>query len=181
MTQNRLMMAEATTESLCTVLPVELMIEILSRVESSNPLELRCVCKLWNSIIIDPQFMENHILVSFPDFKDLLSKAFNDYMALESHIINNPVDDEKRSMMKAIDQTNDLIDNFRNYLREEKYEKKHWMMIRIDRLDHLLVIVRYMKENFETMRDIIQTLEDRVKCRQNCMRIYIKSATSSSS
>jgi len=43
MTRNRRrMMAEATTKSTCMVLPVELMIEILSRVESSNPLQLRC-------------------------------------------------------------------------------------------------------------------------------------------
>lgn len=133
-------------------------------------------------LIIDPQFMENHILITFPDFKDLLSKAFKEYMALELHIINNPVDDKKRSLMKAIAQMNYLMDNLRNYLCEEKKnEKKHPMMIHIDLLDHLLVVVRYMIENFKTMIDIIQTMEDRVKCRRNCMQIYLKSKTSSSS
>jgi len=104
-------------------------------------------------------------------------------MAFEPHIIYNPVNGKKRSLMSAFAQMNSLIDNLRNNLCEEKDEKKHRMMIHIDRLDHLLVVVRYVKENFETMRDrdIIQTLEDRVKCRRNCMQIYLKSKTYSSS
>ena len=47
------MMAESPKMS---VLPEELIIEIISRVDSRNTLQLRPVCKRWNSLITDPEF-----------------------------------------------------------------------------------------------------------------------------
>ncbi|AES64366.1 F-box-like protein [Medicago truncatula] len=58
-----------------TILPEELMIEILSRVESSVTLQLRCVSKLWKSLILNPQFLKKHILKSFTDIILLFVKA----------------------------------------------------------------------------------------------------------
>ncbi|AES72213.1 F-box and associated interaction domain protein [Medicago truncatula] len=72
-------MAKETTELPCTVQPAELMIEILLRVESDNPLQLRCVCKLWKSLLVDPQFMENHILRPTTNICDLLNKTLEHY------------------------------------------------------------------------------------------------------
>jgi len=74
--------------------------------------------------------------------------------------------------MNAFVKVNSLLKNV-GKLFEEEDEKKHWMMKQIAQFDHLLVVVRYVKENFETMRDIMQNMEDRVKCRQNCMRIVV--------
>jgi hypothetical protein len=85
-------MAEATMESPSTILPDELMIEILFRVESSNPFQLRCVCKLWNSLILDPQFMKKHVGRSLTEIKDLHNKAKEHYIAFKSQIVgNNPI------------------------------------------------------------------------------------------
>jgi hypothetical protein len=88
----RRMMEEATAESPSSVLPEDLMIEILSMVESNNPLELRCVCKLWNSLILDPQFMMNHLDRLYTEMTVLYAKAMEHLMAFKSqHIVNNPV------------------------------------------------------------------------------------------
>ena len=85
-------MAKATVESPSTILPDELMIELLFRVESSNPFQLRCVCKLWNSLILDPQFMKKHVGRSLTEIKDLHNKAKEHYIAFKSQIVgNNPI------------------------------------------------------------------------------------------
>jgi len=62
------------------------MIEILSRVDTSNHLDLRCVCKLWKSLVLDPLFMKNHILSSFADLSSLRDKAMEKFNALKSRI-----------------------------------------------------------------------------------------------
>ncbi|AES64365.2 putative F-box domain-containing protein [Medicago truncatula] len=85
-------MVEATMESPSTILPDELIIEILFRVESSNPFQLMCVCKLWNSLILDPQFMKKHVGRSLTEIKDLHNKAKEHYIAFQSQIVgNNPI------------------------------------------------------------------------------------------
>jgi len=86
------MMAEATVESLNMVLPKELLIEILSRVEPSNPLELRRVCKLWNSLVLDFQFITDHKNKLFADISILFAKVVEHYEAFKlQHIIFNPL------------------------------------------------------------------------------------------
>ncbi|AES97289.2 putative F-box domain-containing protein [Medicago truncatula] len=73
-----------------SVLPDELLMEILSRVDSSNHLDLRCVCNLWKSLIRDPQFMKNHILRSITGFSSLSYKIEGHFIAFKSHIVYNP-------------------------------------------------------------------------------------------
>jgi len=75
-------MIEATAMSL----PDEVMIEILSRVDSSNHLELRCVCKLWKSLFLDPLFMKNHFLTSIIDLATLCRKVDEQFNALKLRI-----------------------------------------------------------------------------------------------
>ncbi|AES59788.1 F-box-like protein [Medicago truncatula] len=75
-------MAKATAMSL----PNEVMIEILSRVDLSNHLELRCVCKLWKSLVLDPLFMTNHFRTSDNDLTFICRKTDEQFNALKSRI-----------------------------------------------------------------------------------------------
>lgn len=96
-------------------------------------------------------------------------------MDFRCHIITNPVDnDEKQSLMNAIAQSENLLKNFLNNACVEKDRKKLGKMKYIVLFDQLLVVVRYMKENFETIRDIMQTVEDKVKCLKGFIRISLK-------
>jgi len=74
------------TETTAMSLPDEVMIEILSRVDSSNHLELRCVCKLWKSLVHDPLFMKNHFLTSITDLASLCRKANEHFNTLKLRI-----------------------------------------------------------------------------------------------
>ncbi|XP_045802678.1 uncharacterized protein LOC123896315 [Trifolium pratense] len=141
------MMAEATTKSSpITVLPEELMIEILSRVESSNPIQFRCVCKLWKSLVLTSKAVK--------DFRDS-SEVFNLAVSQESE------EDEEKLELE---------------LEQKEDEEEQWMKNGVDWLDKLY---RNLKVRFETMRDDIQALEDRVKCLRSFMRIYLNSLNSS--
>jgi hypothetical protein len=70
-------MAESST----TILPAEVMIEILYRVELNNTLQLRCVCKLWKSLVHDPQFVKNHLFKLLNDITVLFSKTAEQFNA----------------------------------------------------------------------------------------------------
>lgn len=59
------------------------MIEILVWIRVSNPLQLRCVCKRWKSLVLDPQFVKKHLHTSFSDITDLASKAMEDMNAFQ--------------------------------------------------------------------------------------------------
>jgi hypothetical protein len=65
------------------VLPAEVMIDILLRVEAENPLHFRCVCKFWKSLIVDSHFMDTHILRSTTAIFDLLNNALDQYSAFK--------------------------------------------------------------------------------------------------
>jgi len=200
-------MAEVTTESLNTILPEELMIEILSRVDSSNPQELRCVCKLWKSLVFDTQFLENHLPRSFTEITVLLVKAFDKLKSFKS--LQEEEDDEEEEEDEEEDNAaaegedsddddeeddgdEDDDDDDDDDLEGEDVEEEEPVMIVIDKirqekevapLDNLLKILKYLKGKFETIRDDIQAVEDRVKCLQNFLLVYLnfKSAKSSSS
>ena len=127
---------------------------------------------MWKSLLVDPRFMENHILRSTTDMCDLLNKALEHYHAFKLQYITNnlvarqedgPDDEEIYSVVNAFHEVERLWKNVEKHIEEEK-EKKHGMMKRIAQFNHLLVVVRYVKENLNTMRDIMQNLEDRVKC-----------------
>ncbi|XP_028792393.1 F-box/kelch-repeat protein At3g23880-like [Neltuma alba] len=51
------------------ILPPELIENILSRLPVKLLLQLRCVCKSWNSLISDPRFAKLHLRVSITDRK----------------------------------------------------------------------------------------------------------------
>ncbi|PNX82386.1 hypothetical protein L195_g038415 [Trifolium pratense] len=135
------MMAEATTKSSpITVLPEELMIEILSRVESSNPIQFRFS-------LLRPSKTS---LLSIDS-----SEVFNLAVSQESE------EDEEKLELE---------------LEQKEDEEEQWMKNGVDWLDKLY---RNLKVRFETMRDDIQALEDRVKCLRSFMRIYLNSLNSS--
>jgi len=54
------------------------MIEILSRVESSDTQQLMHVYKLWKSLILNPQFMKKYILKSITDITLRYAKALKE-------------------------------------------------------------------------------------------------------
>lgn len=168
------MTAEATAELPKTVvLPEELIIEIISRVDSRNTLQLRPVCKRWNSLITDPEFVKKHFQSLFTDIRDLTSKALEQSNAfISQHNINNPVvpqeegeeEDEDVAVVAAVD--------------EEKDELKRVLMDLVSDMDDLLVNLRFNKDNTETIHVDMQTqsqaLEDTMKCFRSFVRIYLK-------
>lgn len=80
-----------------------MMIEILSRVDTNNHLELRCVCKLWKSLVLDPYFMKNHILSSFTDLSSLWDKAMEQFNALKSRIKEEEEEKEHEEEVLDVD------------------------------------------------------------------------------
>ncbi|XP_058740870.1 F-box/kelch-repeat protein At3g23880-like [Vicia villosa] len=48
----------------CSHLPEELIIEILLRLPVKSLLQLKCICKLWKTLISNPQFVKQHLLIS---------------------------------------------------------------------------------------------------------------------
>ncbi|KAI5447316.1 putative F-box protein At3g19560 [Lathyrus oleraceus] len=163
MTRNRLRMTtEATEVSINTILPEELMIEILSRIELSNPLELRCVCKWWKSIVADPQFVESYLHRSFSDVLDLTSTAMEHVESFESHDIYLPADlqDDEDDDEEDDDDVTELLVN------------------KAAQLDNFLVILECMKGNLNTMKVDVISLKRRMKCLESFLKIYLKSAPS---
>lgn len=47
---------------------------IMSRINSNNPLDLRCICKLWKSLVVDHVFVRNHLSRMLTDFSDVNHK-----------------------------------------------------------------------------------------------------------
>ncbi|GAU49144.1 hypothetical protein TSUD_191460 [Trifolium subterraneum] len=48
-------------------LPSELIVEILLKLPARTLVQLRCVCKLWKTLISDPNFAKKHFLISIAD------------------------------------------------------------------------------------------------------------------
>jgi len=179
-------MVEATAESPNTVvLPEELIIEIISRVDSRNTLQLRPVCKRWNSLITDPEFVKKHFQSLFTDIKDLTSKALEQSNAfISQHIVNNPVvpQDEEEVEDAAVVDEEEVVAAVND---EEKDELNQVMKNLVSDVDNLFVNLHFIKDNTETIHVDMQTqsqaLEDIMKCFRSFVRIYLKSETSSSS
>ncbi|CAL0334623.1 unnamed protein product [Lupinus luteus] len=127
------------------ILPEDLMIEILSRVTECNPLQLRCVCKWWKSLVLDPQFVKNHLHRSITDINDLASKALDDMNAFESQL---------------------------NFAPEEVEEELERSLM--NELDNMLMVVQSLKGSLETIKVDVQEISDRMKCLQSFLQIYLK-------
>jgi len=155
-------MAESTAKSPDTILPEELMIEILSRVESSDTLQLMLVSKLWKSLFLNPQFLKKRILKSITDITVPFAKA-----------LKKEEEEAKQLLMNAYAKFDKL---------DEEEKKVKWLKNEVVQFDYFLLLAIYIKENCnETMRADVETVEDRVKYLQSYMRIYINSVKSSSS
>jgi hypothetical protein len=163
------MMAEATAESPTTFLPVELMIEILARVDSNNPLQLRSVCKWWKALVVDDQFVQKHLQKSLADITDLLSTAAEHRKSFDSHQIPDQLQGEEEDD----DDDDEEVD--------EEEAAKRARMNRLAELDNLLVGVRSIKRELEIIKVDTLAMKDRMKCLESFLKIYLKSATSSSS
>jgi len=162
--------AEAMTESPSNVLTEDLMIEILSRVESNNPLELRRVCKLWNSLILDPQFVKNHSRRSFTeDIYVLYIKVREHLKAFLSHISKNPMvppeeedndDDEDEEEEDNVADTDEEEEDEKDEDKDASAEKgtwKHWLMNLIGLLENMLVEIRLLKKDLKTIKAQLDT------------------------
>ncbi|RHN72415.1 putative F-box domain-containing protein [Medicago truncatula] len=166
------MMADATAESPTTILPVELMIEILARVDSNNPLQLRSVCKWWKSLVVDDQFVQKHLHKSLADITDLLSTATEHRKSFVSHQIPNQLQEEEEEDDDDDDDDEEV---------DEEEAAKRARMNRLAELDNLLVGVRSIKRELEIIKVDTLAMKDRMKCLESFLKIYLKSATSSSS
>ncbi|TKY72102.1 putative F-box protein [Spatholobus suberectus] len=164
--KRRRMMAEAAAAAATAVLPEELMIEILARVRVSNPLQLRCVCKRWKSLVVDPQFVKKHLYKSFSDITDLASKAMEDMNAFQLQLSYAPALAEQEQEEGEEE--------------EEEEEEARSLVNELAQLDNMLVVVRSLKGSLETIKVDVQAIKDRVKCLQSFLQIYLKTVSSSS-
>ncbi|KEH41302.1 F-box-like protein [Medicago truncatula] len=112
-------MAKATAMSL----PDEVMIEILSRVDSTNHLELRCVCKLWKLLVLDPLFMKNHLLTSITDLASICCKANEQFNALKSCIKEEEKEHNEEDLDVDINGEEDEDGDGANFDAEEEEEE----------------------------------------------------------
>ena len=148
------------------------MIEILSRVDSSNTLQLRCVSKLWNLLVLDPQFAKNHNKELCTEITLLLVEA-SKYIKIFRSTTHRP--ELLTSAAARWDELTNAAAKWDNLGDQEK----NWMMTEVAWLDSILEIPRYFKGIMETLRFDVQILEDRLKCLKSFLKIYFKSAKSS--
>jgi len=177
-------------ESPIMVLPKELMFEILFRDESSNPLELMRVSKLWKSLVLDPYFVEKHMRKSFTDIAFLFAKAMKPWNAFRSqHFIQEEeeavVDEEE----EAIEEEESVVDEEKEAIEEEETvdeEKEKFKKLAkgvVIELNNDLATLWSIKGKMEALNVEmeVQPMEDRIKCLRSFVLVYIKSTTTSSS
>ena len=197
------MMAEATAESPNIMeIPDEMMIEILCRVEPSNLLQLRCVCKRWKSLVVDPQVIKNHSDILYFEIFDIYCEAMEQEMKSYSFLFQEEDDnveenDEEEHDDEGVEEEEhaDAYDGFSaaidfspllrstavdfcklDNLDDEGEVKQELMNAAAELLNKPY---RQYVEDRETA-SIMQDMEDRIKCLRSFMRIEHKLATSSS-
>lgn len=201
-------MEEATALSLDSVFPHELLIQIISRIDYDNPLELRCISKLWKSLVVDHVFVRNHVFRSLINFSDVNHKNSKRFLACIPLISNNPAvpqeeedEDEDENEDEDDDEEEKKEKQFlvkllaeRDNLDEEEVEQwavyRASMIIRLYKamgfirnirpVVKLLDDIRISNENVEAMRADMESMEVRVKCLENFIRIYLKHGSISS-
>jgi len=147
--RQRRRMAEAT-ESPITILPQEMMLEIFSRVELSDTLQLRGVCKLWKSLAIDPQFVCNHFSRACDEIADLDSKA-------KKHLSEEEDEEDKEEVVATTGDEGEVD------------EAKKCLMKSLADLDIDLEETRILKEKVEKINFDVQPLDDRLKSIKSCI------------
>ena len=137
------------------------MIEILSRVDLNNPLQLRCVCKLWNSLIVDPQFVKNHSRRYFTEYIYFLyTKGREHWNAFRSQLSKNPMvppeeennDDDEDEEEEEDDAADADEEEDEKDASAEKGTWKHWLMNLIAPLENMLVEIRLLKKDLKTIK-----------------------------
>lgn len=187
-------MAEATAESQNTILPEDLIIEILSRFEPSDYLQLRCVCKWWKSLVLDRYFLEKHIRISVTEIMYLVCNAVKRLKPFELH--RKEEEDEEAVEEEDFDDDEEDFDDDAEVVEEEEdfdeeeedvdgagseEEKESAWKVVIEflrqkeavPLDNFLKILRGIKEQYESIRDDMQIAEDIVKCLQNILQVRL--------
>ncbi|KAL5150841.1 putative F-box protein [Glycine soja] len=173
---------EEAAAAVTAILPEDLMIEILARVRVSNPLQLRCVCKRWKSLVLDPQFVKKHLHTSFSDITDLASKAMEDMNAFQLQLNYAPALAEPEEEEEEEEEENEEEEEEEEEEGEEEEEEEARSMVNeLAQLDNMLVVIRSLKGTLETIKVDVQAIKERVKCLQSFLQIYLKTATASSS
>jgi len=138
-------------------LPPKVMVDILLKVEAEDPIPLG-------------------LLAIF----DLLNNTSDQYATFkDQYITNNLVRCQEngldvreiRRVVDAFEEVQRLWDDVEKLCYEEK--EKNEADFRIGILNHMLVAVIYMKDNFNFMRDIMQNVVDRIRCLIKCLEIYL--------
>jgi len=205
-------MEEATAVSF-QELPNELLIHIISRIDSDNPLELMCISKMWKSLVVDHVFVRNHVFRSLTDFSDVNHKNSKRFLAAcKPLILNNP--DVPQEEEEEDDEDDDDDEEEEEENKGEKKEKQFLVKLLAERdnldeeeveewaINSAAMIIRLYKamgfirnirpvvkllddihisnENVEAMRSDMESMEVRVKCLENFIRIYLKNGSISS-
>ncbi|KAL2341232.1 hypothetical protein Fmac_009172 [Flemingia macrophylla] len=170
------MMAEAAA-AVTALLPEDLMIEILARVRVSNPLQLRCVCKRWKSLVVDPQFVKKHLHKSFSDITDLASKAMEDMNAFQLQLNYAPALAEQQHEGQEEEEEEEEEEEDED---EDEDEEAHSLVNELAQLDNMLAVIRSLKECLETIKIDVQAIKERVKSLQIFLQIYLKTVSSTS-
>ena len=215
----------ARMEEATAVLPHELLIKIISRIDSNNPLELRCVSRMWKSLVVDHVFVRSHVLRSLIEFSDINHKNSKRFLACIPLILNNrdvPQEEEDEEDEDEEDEEEDEDDDDKEEEEEDDKEEKkgeikekqflvkllaerdnldeeeveQWainnaaMMIRnykaLGFIRNIRPVVKFLDDihisnrNVEAMRIAMESMEVRVKCLENFIRIYLKHGSISS-
>ncbi|RHN72409.1 putative F-box domain-containing protein [Medicago truncatula] len=200
------MTAEETAESPISVVPEELLIEIFYRID--NTLQLRCVCKLWKSLVVDHEFAGK--LLEIHGYSLSICKGDeegggggggggDDDDDDEAEVADEEEDDdddedgeeeedddeeeeeEEEEEKKEKQLPMNELTQLDNLDEEEK--EKQLMMMTVAKADQILVDVQFLKGKLETINNLsqMQILEDKTKCLKSFLKVYLKSTTSSSS
>ncbi|AES59792.2 putative F-box domain-containing protein [Medicago truncatula] len=195
-------MEEATTAVSFQELPHELLIHIISRIDSDNPVELMCISKMWKSLVVDHVFVRNHVFRSLINFSDLNHKNSKRFLAAcklqeeEDDDDDNEEEDDKEEKKGGKKEKQFMVKWLaeRDNLDEEEVDQ--WainnaaMIIKIYTalgfirnirpVVKLLDDIEISNENVEAMRADMESMEVRVKCLENFIRIYLKRGSISS-
>jgi flagellar biosynthesis regulator FlaF len=117
--------------------------------------------------------MNTHILRSTTAIFDLLNNDLDQFSDFKVQYITNNIvgrqengsdDEEMHRVVNAFDVVERLWNTVDKLCAEEL--EKNQRDIRIAMLNHMLVVVTYLKDNFNIIIDIMQNVEDRMRCHQ---------------
>jgi len=113
----------------------EATIQIISRIDSDNPLKPRCVSKVWKSLVVDHVFVRNHLYRLLTDFSDVNHKNSKHFLlACKPLILNNSdVPQEEEDEDEEEDEGGEDDDDEEGDDKEERKgeikEKQFWVKL----------------------------------------------------